>query len=294
MGRPKRSPGLRFLFSRFVFKVAVGAVCVLGLIASLVACAAQAGPVENVASISSPLAIVGLFATGVDAGGTPLAAGDTDPHYALTSSDPMRPGPNALAVTPVAGWTANTPSSSWISAQANAIGESLGVYTYTTTFSLAGVDPTTVVINGSWACDDTCEIRLNGVTVATYAAPAWSTPVAFTIPAGSPFAAGANTLAFIVTNTGGGATGLQVLSISGTSSGCTADNQCAMAQFCNTQTGTCEGTLPSGTPIPTIGGHTPVLNGICATGVGPAVCDAGVCDTTNNECGLANGDGPCT
>jgi hypothetical protein len=297
MPTSRRVPGFfRFLVSRFVLQVAVGAVIVVGLIALLVACAASPQGTESLGSTSSPLIVAGLFSTGVDATGAPLAVGAVDPHYVLTSDDPARPGPNALVVSPVTGWIANTPTSNWVSAQANGFGANLANYTYTTTFTLAGVDPTTVTINGSWACDDSCVIKLNGTVVAaaSYAAPGWLAAAPFTIPAGSPFVTGTNTLAFEVTNSGGGASGLQIVSISGTSLGCTADNQCTTAQFCNTQTGTCTGTLPSGTPIPTITGHTPVLDGVCTSGVGAAVCDAGVCDMTNDECGLANGNGPCT
>ncbi len=293
----KRGAGflrLRMTAGWFVFKVAVGAAVVVALIALMVACAASPQEPETIGSTSSPLVVSGLFATGVDATGTPLAVGATDPHYVLTSDDPTRPGPTALVVAPVAGWTGNTSTSNWVSAQANAIGANLGNYTFTTTFTLSGVDPATVSINGSWACDDSCTLSLNGKVVASNAAPAWNAVMAFTIPVGSPFVTGVNTLAFVATNSGGGATGLQVVSMSGIASGCTADNQCADSQFCNTQTATCVGDLPSGTPIPTITGHTPVLDGVCASGVGEAVCDAGVCDMSNNECGLANGNGPCT
>jgi hypothetical protein len=280
---------------RFLLQVAFGAVLVVGLIALMVSCAAVP-PAEEVGTTSSPLTIAGLFPTGVDAGGTPLAIGATDPHYVLTSDDPAHPGPAAIVVTPAAGWTGNTATSNWISVQPSAVGTANKVYTYTTTFTLAGVDPASATLSGSWACDDSCALMLNGMVVATatYAAPAWNAVGTFTVPAGSPFVTGANTLAFAATNSGGGATGLQVVSISGTALGCTADNQCLSAQFCNTQTATCEGALPSGTPIPVISGHTPVLDGTCTTDVGAAVCDAGVCDMTNNECGLANGSGPCT
>ncbi len=285
---------LRVPIGRFVLQVAAGALVVVALIAFMVSCAASPSATEDVGSVSSRLVVSGLFATGVDGSGTPLAVGATDPHYVLSSDDPAHPGPNAVVVAPVAGWVGNTSSSAWVSAQANAVGTALRNYTFTTTFTLTGVDPSTVAINGSWACDDTCVVSLNGAVVASYAAPGWTAVAAFTIPAGSGFVTGTNTLAFTATNSGGGATGLQVVSISGTSSGCTADNQCTIAQFCNTQSGLCVGTLPSGTPIPTITGHTPVLDGVCTTGVGEAVCDAGVCDMSNDECGLANGNGPCT
>jgi hypothetical protein len=288
-------PGFRrALVNRFVLQVALGAVLVVGIIALLVACASSPRGTEDIGSTSSALVFTGLFPTGVDATGAPLAVGATDPHYVLTSDDPLRPGPTALVVSAAAGWITNTSTSNWISAQADATGASGGHYTYTTTFTLAGVDPTLVAISGLWACADSCAVALNGTMIASYGAPAGAAVAAFTIPEGSPFVVGTNTLTFVTTDSSGGVTGLHVISMSGRASGCTSDRQCSTAQFCNTQTTSCVAKLPSGTPIPTISGHTPVLDGVCDTGVGASVCAAGVCDQSNNECGLANGNGPCT
>ena len=160
----KRAAGFfRSLLGHFVFQVAIGAALVVVLIAFMVSCAASPQDSENVGSTSSPLVVSGLFATGVDNSGTPLAVGAVDPHYVLTSDDPLRPGPNALVVTPRhrPGWIGSTSTSNWISAQASAVGANLGNYTFTTTFTLAGVDPTTVTVSGSWACDDSCSLSLN-------------------------------------------------------------------------------------------------------------------------------------
>ena len=287
MPTSRRVPGfLRFLVSRFVLQVAVGAL--------LTACAWSPQRTEDFGSTSSALGVAGLFSTGVDATGTPLAIGDVDPHYVLSSDDPARPGPNALVIAPASGWIGSTLTSNWIGAQANGVAATAATYTYTTTFTLSGLDPTKVILSGSWACDGTCVINLNGTVVASSTASASMAVAAFSIPVGSPFVTGTNTLSFVVTSSSDGTSGLQVVSISGTSFRCTADNQCGAAQFCNTQTGSCVPTLANGTPIPTISGHTPVLNGVCASGVGASVCDAGVCDMSNNECGLANGNGPCT
>jgi hypothetical protein len=161
----------------------------------------------------------GLFATGVDGNGNLLAVGSTDPHYVLSSSDPSNPGPAAIVIAPDPSgtWTLNSAASQWISvnAQGNA-GETAYTYAYTTTFTLTG-DPTTASLAGSWACDDSCTVELNGTPVATasYAEPAWLAPQSFTIPAGSPFQSGSNTLTFTVDNSGDWATGLQVFSMTG-------------------------------------------------------------------------------
>ena len=115
------------------------------------------------------------------------------------------------------------------------------------------------------------------------------------VAAGSPFQLGINTLAFVATNTTGGPTGLQVVSISGNVSGCNADNQCSDHAVLQHAVGDLR---PEGGQrrrrFPTLAGHTPPLTGTCTAAVGTAVCTAAVCDTADNECGLANGDGPCT
>src|SRR6185437_14900386 len=68
---------------------------------------------------------------------------------------------------------------------------------------------------------------------------------------------------------------------------------CATTEFCNTVTSTCTTKLGNGVSIPTIAGHTPDLAGVCNAAVGTAVCASTVCDTTDNKCGFANGDGTC-
>ena len=94
MPPPKRAPRrARFLPSRFVLQVALGALVVLTLIASMVSCAASPSPPRASARPRAPSSSSGLFATGVDSSGTPLAAGAVDPHYTLSSDDRGAPGP---------------------------------------------------------------------------------------------------------------------------------------------------------------------------------------------------------
>ena len=248
---------------------------------------------EQLGTAESALAIAGLFSTGVNALGVPLAIGVVDPHYALTSTDPGFPGPNAVTVVPAGGWTGNTATSKWISIQPSTTGLANAAYTYTTTFPLAGVNPASATVSGKWSCDDSCALLLNGSQVAVNSAPAWGAVASFTVPAGSPFVVGTNTLAVVVTNTTGGPTGAQIISVSGNVNGCTLDAQCSATQFCNTQTATCTPKLANGTPVPTVTGHAPPLTGVCNPAAGAAVCTSGVCDLKDNDCGYASGDGPC-
>ena len=215
---------------------------------------------------NNPLSQSKPYATGVDNAGVSLADGSIDRHYGLvSSSDPGFPGPNSFVIDnayPIPPWVANSTSSRWTGVQPNGSnGASGGVYTYRQTFTINGLSPSFADLAGNWACDDTCIIKLNGTTVVT--SSGFSAYTAFSIPNGSPFVTGVNTLDFIVTNSGGGPTGLRVDGLTG-------------SVFSSTPT-QCTTTLPP------IGGA-----------LGTRACTSGVCDNTDNKCGYAVGSGPCT
>lgn len=76
--------------------------------------------------------------------------------------------------------------------------------------------------------------------------------------------------------------------------GCSVDSDCTATQYCDTPTSTCAAKLPNGQGVPHVAGHNPAVTGTCSAAVGAVICASGVCDTSDNECGLANGDGPCS
>jgi hypothetical protein len=248
-------------------------------------------PSPPVASSTYALTIPGLFSTGVDGTGAPLTGGSVDPHYRLTSTDAFFPGPNPSVVAPSPGFAADTSTSAWISVQPNGTGDAGNTYTYTLTFSLSG-DPATASLSGQWACAPGCSLLLNGTMVAVKAAPGSGTLDPFSIPTGSPFVMGSNTLAFAVTTTSGGPTGLQVNALSGAVEQCTMDSQCSAGEFCDTVTNACTAKLINATPIPNLPGHTPVVSFTCTAAAGMSVCASGVC-ASDNQCGYPPG-GPCT
>jgi uncharacterized protein (TIGR03437 family) len=160
---------------------------------------------------------IALFNTGVQFPGILAADGSIDSHYALIgSADSLFPGPNALVGIPGFNWITNaaSPVSKWISPRADGGNNSVGNYTYRTTFDLTGLNPATALITGRYAVDNSGLIKLNDNQVQ----PAVSDPGflnwnAFTINSG--FVAGVNTLDFVVTNTDCGScssnpTGLRV------------------------------------------------------------------------------------
>jgi uncharacterized protein (TIGR03437 family) len=174
---------------------------------------------------------IALFNTGVQSAGVLAADGSIDSHYKLIgSADSLYPGPNAYVGIPAFSWITNaaSPVSKWISPRADGGNNSVGNYTYRTTFDLTGLNPATASITGRYAVDNSALIQLNGVQVG----PAVSDPGflnwnAFTINSG--FVAGINTLDFVVTNTDCGTcsvnpTGLRVEFTSATdgSSSCPA------------------------------------------------------------------------
>jgi uncharacterized repeat protein (TIGR01451 family) len=78
------------------------------------------------------------------------------------------------------------------------------------------------------------------------------------------------------------------------SGGCNVDADCTGGDWCNEKVHTCTPKLANGTAIPSDPTHTlPPLNGTCTVAAGTLVCVSAVCDTLDNECGYANGDGPC-
>lgn len=321
---------------------------------------------EAVGSATSAASIPGLFATGVDGTGTPLAVGSVDPHWVLTSTDPGFPGPNAIVPTLSGSWTPNTTTSTWISVASNDRGNGGFTYTYSTTFSLTGFAPPTATISGDWACDHSCNMFLNGTHVGSLGVGNFNTFNAFTIASGGPFVVGVNTLSIEVNTTSGGPTGIQVGNLSSsakatcvTSAGCSgttpvcdpgtltcvpcngdngsgATDACSTTQnpyctvlggcstcmsdvdcttgthagpYCNTATGACTTACQSDAECGA--GHwcdnlsgpgmceAQIANGhgvsgqTCAS-FGTRACLSGACDTHDNLCGYANGDGPCS
>jgi RHS repeat-associated protein len=164
-----------------------------------------------------------IYSTGVVSSGVLAADGAVDGHYSLIgSADSATPGPNTFVVNstawPIPPWLAEGPNSKWIGPYAysgGAISSASGSYTYRTTFNLTGLNPATAVLTGQYAADDTAVINLNGVTVFS-TSQGFAAFQSFTINSG--FAAGVNTLDFVVTNStysGTNPTGLRV-DISGT------------------------------------------------------------------------------
>jgi hypothetical protein len=198
---------------------------------------AMSNQVSNVVPPPTLLqSIPGLYNTGVDNARNPLPNDPSaiDTHYALVvnpdsalTGDPNTHVQNET-VFPIAGgpWVANTGTSKWVSPRfdSSAAAGTLTPpnYVYSTTFDLTGLNPVTASLSGQWATDNFgIEIRLNGQvipgTANTTQFPAYT---GFSIPIGSPFQAGVNTLEFVVQNADvqppGGYTGLHVTNLQGT------------------------------------------------------------------------------
>ena len=75
---------------------------------------------------------------------------------------------------------------------------------------------------------------------------------------------------------------------------CAVDGDCT-GGWCKVSTTTCAGKVPNGAALPSDSAHTtPVLDGTCTAAAAALVCASGVCDTADNLCGHADGNGPCT
>jgi hypothetical protein len=158
---------------------------------------------------ATSMAIPGLFNTGVNADGTLAAGGSVDLHWTLVlSADPSYQGPDVYVASPTGpAWSSNGPNSQWLSPAPNGSQtRKTGSYKYRISFDLAGLNPASAVVKGSWVSDDTTiSVILNNVTSgvtgpADYAKqPAAGTTFQFT----TGFQEGVNTLDFIVNNLNG-------------------------------------------------------------------------------------------
>lgn len=140
-----------------------------------------------------------VFSTGVDNSGNLLSAGETDPHWTISSS-PDGAVPAIVTADRNKSWVANTGSSEWINATGIGTGiEPTGLYVYTLTFSLSGFDPSTAQITGEWASDNQSEIFLNGINTgfANDGTNGFKSLAPFSLT--SDFVAGENELQFYVT-----------------------------------------------------------------------------------------------
>ncbi len=158
-----------------------------------------------------------VYGTGTDAVGNAVvgnSAGIADLHYTIASGPAGAGTTMFLTVVdgfPIGPWFANDSKSRWISPSNtdNDVSSNTVPFVVQTTFTLAGLDPTTAVIKGKWAADNGAsfgtptnfsEIRLNGNATGNVAnAVGYYNPLHdFSISTG--FVAGVNTLQFIVYN----------------------------------------------------------------------------------------------
>jgi hypothetical protein len=159
----------------------------------------------------------GIFNTGVDSNGVALAPGQPDPHYLLVSSaDPAYRNLTAYVATgaPIPPWVTNNTGSFWITPRPDFIVVAPGEYRYRLFFTLESNDVATASLTGNVATDDgNGGIYLNGSPV-NFGASGWEfNPLV--IPAGSPFAAGLNTLDFVVNNADAGGSNPSGLRVDG-------------------------------------------------------------------------------
>jgi hypothetical protein len=167
---------------------------------------------------SSARQIPGLFNTGVDAAGKPLADNAKDPHYSMIAVTPDAWAATSLGGFPIPPWLGDNVVSAWIAPTLDTYAPSDGAgnfnYRYQTTFDLTGFDPASARITGRWSTDNRgTDIQINGTGTgqSSTSLVAWTS---FQITSG--FVAGTNRLTFVVNNGDPGAppgsdpTGLRV------------------------------------------------------------------------------------
>jgi hypothetical protein len=180
------------------------------------------GVASMTAAFADPIT---LFNTGVDNSNAPLAAGAPDPHYTILASPygPMTPVVVDDSGYPFPPWVANDGDSKWIGRVSSGdSGVLAGDYLYRTTFNLTGLLPSTGMISGKWSTDNNgLDILINGISTGhTTGVADFGSLHTFAITSG--FAAGVNTLDFVLHDgtpgAPGGKTGLRVDEIHGSAS----------------------------------------------------------------------------
>jgi hypothetical protein len=146
-----------------------------------------------------------LFNTGVNSAGTVTPGSDI--HYSLAGST-TGSTPTAIAIGTFPPSTYNSfpngagddNKSAWIGPNTSAFLDKVGTYTYSTQFSLSGLDASTASIQGKWNTDNSgLKLILNGVDVAA-TNPGFDRGGFSTFSLSSGFNSGINTLAFVVNN----------------------------------------------------------------------------------------------
>ena len=161
------------------------------------------------AAFATPAAISGLYNTGVDDYGSPLADGATDKHYFVDGTGVPTVYENGHYFLPGdAGFIGVEPDGEYAT-PAN---------TFTLTFSLAGLQASTAQLSGGFEADNYGSVYLNGhLLVQDYQGSSVTNFEALTsfFAGSADFKSGLNTLSFAITDLGP-PSGLLVSDLSGT------------------------------------------------------------------------------
>lgn len=181
--------------------------------------AAASLAVSTTAMAAQTVAITGLYNTGVDALGAPIANGAVDAHWSLTAAPVGYTLGNAYAapvngVFPVNGpWLSNTAASRWLTPTDSAANHAPGQYGYTLSFFITPDQlASTGTFSGRLAVDNSIvSILLNDTALTVPGGTNYNVWSNFAATSG--FVAGLNTLTITTLNaagTSGNPTGVRV------------------------------------------------------------------------------------
>ena len=134
--------------------------------------------------------------------------GAVDPNWTYTNSVPAT-GQGLVANNPTVDffngsppWVADSTSSSWIVDNTANPQSGGGTLSFSTTFSLVGLNPLTASLSGAWAIDDQGVLLLNGNKISTLPTSgfSWDSLTAFSVTGSSgDFLSGTNVLSAVLT-----------------------------------------------------------------------------------------------
>lgn len=136
-----------------------------------------------------------------------------DPHWTYTLVNNTGNGPSSgtqsalvLANSPTdfySSWTANTSASAWIGDNTAGSGSGFssfssgGALSFSTSFTMVGLDPGTAQMSGVWTADDAGELLLNGNVISTLGN--WGQGLISFSASSADFVSGTNTLTVVLT-----------------------------------------------------------------------------------------------
>lgn len=130
-------------------------------------------------------------------GANSQTCGASDSSWSVSTTSGPATVLNSTCTNWFGSWAADSTTSAWIGAGTTNPTPATP-YTFTETFSLAGLNPSTANISGTWFIDDTGTLSINGIVIGS-GSDTFVSGLPFTIP-DADLNAGTNTISMTITS----------------------------------------------------------------------------------------------